>query len=96
MTSPNPPAAPTVTVECFGVPRMLAGAAVPCAGDTLAEIARDLGRHAPTLLGAVLDPATGWLLPGYVFVIDSAFTRDPGATIHPGCAVLLVASAAGG
>ncbi|MFM9105610.1 MAG: hypothetical protein ACKOWF_02790, partial [Chloroflexota bacterium] len=94
---PDPPAlAADVPVECFGVPRLLAGPAVPCRGRTLAELARDLGRQRPALLGPVLDPAAGWLLPGYVFVLDGAFTRDPAAPVRPGAAVLLVAAAAGG
>jgi hypothetical protein len=95
MTTPHA-ATPTFTVECFGVPRLLAGPAVECAGATLTGLARDLGERRPSLRGAVLDPATDWLLPGYVFVVDGQFTRDPDAPLAPGCSVLLVSSAAGG
>jgi molybdopterin converting factor small subunit len=86
-----------VTVELFGVPRLLAGRrVVTAAGCSLAELAGDLLRREPALAGSVLDVATGWLLPGYSFVVDERFTRDQDQPLREGAAVLLVASAAGG
>lgn len=100
---PPPPAHPgpvldpaPVVVECFGVPRLLAGRSIECGGRTLGELAADLARRRPALAGPVLDPATGWLLPGYVFVVEGRFSRDPLLPVGPGAAVLLVAAAAGG
>ena len=91
------PPSPTVTVELFGVPRLLVGArSVAAAGDTLADLAADLVRHSPALAGRVLDVVTGWPLDGYSFVVDEQFTRDRNLPLPPGTSVLLVASAAGG
>jgi len=92
-----PAATPTIPVELFGVPRLVAGErAVDAAGLTLAELAADLLRRQPTLAGRVLDPHTGWPLDGYSFVVDEQFTRDQMHPVHPGTSVLLVSSAAGG
>jgi len=89
--------ATAVEVELFGVPRLLAGRrAVVAAGTTLAEVATDLDRRCPALRGKVLDPATGWLLDGYTFVVDERFTRDPAQPLAPTSTVLLVSSVAGG
>jgi molybdopterin converting factor small subunit len=95
---PEPaPADATVTVELFGVPRLLAGRAIETAHrDTLGELAAALAARCPELVGPVLDEATGWLRAGYTFVVDERFTRDAGYPVGPGAAVLLVASAAGG
>jgi hypothetical protein len=99
-TAPHPQPAspgPTHEVELFGVPRLLAGRTrVPVRGATLTEVAADLARSAPELAGAVIQADTGWLLPGYSFVVDERFTRDPSQPIAPGASILLVASAAGG
>src|SRR3954451_8342038 len=87
---------PTIPVELFGVPRLVAGArSVDAAGDTLAELAADLLRRQPALARRVLDPGPGWLLDGYSFVVDESFTRDHTHPLRPGTSVLLVASAAG-
>jgi hypothetical protein len=97
--SPSHPAIqpPPVTVELFGVPRLLMGARTLTAnGATLAELAADLVRRSPALAGRVLDTCTGWPLDGYSFVVDEQFTRDRDLPLHPGTSVLLVASAAGG
>jgi molybdopterin converting factor small subunit len=88
---------PSVTVELFGVPRLLEGArSISAAGATLADLAADLVRRSPALAGRVLDARTGWPLDGYSFVVDEQFTRDPDLPLHDGISVLLVASAAGG
>jgi hypothetical protein len=81
----------------FGVPRLLAGRThVHVRGVSLAEVAADLARCAPQLAGPVLQPEGGWLLPGYSFVVDERFTRDPSQPVPAGASILLVASAAGG
>lgn len=86
-----------LTVELFGVPRLLAGTRwVEVTGTTLANLAADLVRCSPELAGRVLDAATGWPLSGYSFVVDERFTRDRSLSLPPGTSVLLVASAAGG
>src|SRR4051794_11115202 len=91
-----PPLPPTIPVELFGVPRLVAGSrAVDAAGNTLAELASDLLCRRPDLAGRVLDPYTGWPLDGYSFVVDEQFTRDQTQPLRPGTSVLLVASAAG-
>ena len=88
---------PSVTVELFGVPRLLIGArSLTANGATLAALAADLVQRSPVLAGRVLDACTGWPLDGYSFVVDEQFTRDPDLPLHAGTSVLLVASAAGG
>ena len=88
---------PSITVELFGVPRLLEGArSITAAGATLADLAADLVRRRPGLAGRVLDARTGWPLDGYSFVVDEQFTRDRDLPLHAGTTVLLVASAAGG
>jgi molybdopterin converting factor small subunit len=88
---------PSITVELFGVPRLLEGArSITAAGATLADLAADLVRRSPALAGRVLDAHTGWPLDGYSFVVDEQFTRDRDLPLCAGTSVLLVASAAGG
>jgi molybdopterin converting factor small subunit len=88
---------PSVTVELFGVPRLLEGArSVSAEGATLADLAADLVRRSPSLASRVLDARTGWPLDGYSFVVNEQFTRDRDLPLHAGTSVLLVASAAGG
>src|SRR5215212_2977781 len=97
--SPSHPDTPllSITVELFGVPRLLMGArALTANGATLADLAADLVQRSPVLAGRVLDACTGWPLDGYSFVVDEQFTRDPDLPLHAGTSVLLVASAAGG
>ncbi len=96
--SPCAPVSPSpLTVELFGVPRLLVGArSITASGTTLADLAADLVRQSPALAGRVLDAATGWPLDGYSFVVDEQFTRDRNLPLHAGTSVLLVASAAGG
>jgi molybdopterin converting factor small subunit len=95
VSSPSRP--PTVPVEVFGVPRLLLGTArAEAAGSTLGALAADLAARCPALSGRVLDPETGWLLSGYVFVVDGRFTRDRALPIAPASEVLLVSSVAGG
>ena len=87
----------SITVELFGVPRLLEGArSITAAGTTLADLAADLVRRSPALAGRVLDASTGWPVDGYSFVVDEQFTRDRDLPLHAGTSVLLVASAAGG
>jgi molybdopterin converting factor small subunit len=96
-TAAPPALTPTIPVELFGVPRLVAGArAIDAAGSTLAELAADLLHRQPTLAARVLDPHTGWPLDGYSFVVDEQFTRDRTHPLRPESSVLLVASAAGG
>jgi hypothetical protein len=95
---PQPPSSgPRHEVELFGVPRLLAGRArITVYGVTLAEVAASLAQCEPKLAGPVLQAETGWLLPGYSFVVDERFTRDPSQPVAAGASILLVASAAGG
>lgn len=87
----------TVAVELFGVPRLLTGCrVVEAAGATLLDLAANLAAQHPDLRGRVLAPESGWLLPGYTFVVDDQFTRDPATALRPGASVLLVSSVAGG
>ena len=91
------PPSPSVTVELFGVPRLLVGGrSLTAAGATLADLAADLVRRSPALAGRVLDAKTGWPLDGYSFVVDEQFTRERDLPLHACTSVLLVASAAGG
>jgi molybdopterin converting factor small subunit len=86
-----------LSVELFGVPRLLAGSrAVAASGATLAELAADLMRREPVFAGRVLDPGTGWPLDGYSFVVDEQFTRERATPLRAETTVILVASAAGG
>jgi len=88
---------PSITVELFGVPRLLMGArSITANGATLADLAADLVRRSPALAGRVLDAGTGWPLDGYSFVVDEQVTRDRNLPLKTGTSVLLVASAAGG
>ena len=88
---------PSVTIELFGVPRLLMGTrSITANGATLADLAADLVRRSPALAGRVLDVRTGWPLDGYSFVVDEQFTRDRNLPLKTGTSVLLVASAAGG
>jgi molybdopterin converting factor small subunit len=95
--TPSPIIVPHLTIELFGVPRLLAGRrTAAAAGNTLGELAADLVVRCPPLAGRVLDAASGWPLDGYCFVVDDRFTRDRDCPLHAGSTVLLVASAAGG
>jgi len=86
-----------VEIELFGVPRLLARErSLRVAGATLGEAAADLGACCPALLGTVLDRESGWLLDGYIFVVDERFTRDADRGLTPSSSVLLVSSVAGG
>ena len=68
---------PSITVELFGVPRLLEGArSISAAGATLADLAADLLRRQPAWRVACWMPRTGWPLDGYSFVVDEQFTRD--------------------
>lgn len=96
----DPQSMPTplsLTVELFGVPRLLTSErSVMAAGTTLAELAADLLHRYPTLAGRVLDASDGWLLDGYSFVVAERFTRDRSLPLNDRPSILLVASAAGG
>jgi len=93
---PAPPPG-EVEVELFGVPRVLVGKrSLRVAGGTLGEVATALALACPALTGRVLDAERGWLLGGYIFVVEERFTRDPATPLREGAAVLLVSSVAGG
>lgn len=90
-------AATTVHVELFGVPRLLAGSKeIAVAGETLGALSRALLDACPALAERVIDPRTGWLTEGYMFVVNDRFSRDPTFPVAPGSSVLLVSSVAGG
>ena len=84
--------APSVAAVAAGADLVLVGAV----DDAIADVAADLAQCAPQLTGSVLQADTGWLLPGYSFVVDERFTRDPSQPVIAGASILLVASAAGG
>jgi molybdopterin converting factor small subunit len=87
----------TVRVELFGIPQLLTGRRqVEVPGRTLREVAGALAQQFPALAGSVVDPATGWLNGGYLFVVDGRFTRDPSCRVGPESSVLLVSAQAGG
>jgi hypothetical protein len=86
-----------IEVELFGVPRLLAGTpSLRADGETLAELTAALGARCPSLIGPVIDRDTGWLLPGYTYVVGERFTTDQTCALDALSAVLLVSSAAGG
>ncbi|MDQ3044372.1 MAG: thiamine biosynthesis protein ThiS [Chloroflexota bacterium] len=86
-----------IEVEFFGVPRVLVGErSLRVTGKTLEEVATALALACPALVGRVLDAERGWLLGGYIFVVEERFTRDPATRVRDGAAVLLVSSVAGG
>lgn len=87
----------TVRVELFGTPQLLTGRRqVEVTGRTLREVAEALAREFPVLAGPVIDPVTGWLNGGYVFVVDGRFTRDASQPVSSQSSVLLVSAQAGG
>jgi molybdopterin converting factor small subunit len=92
-----PIAGTEIEVELFGVPRLLVGQrSLAVAGTTLRELAAGLATRGAPLVGPVIDPATGWLVDGYIFVVDEVFTRDPSRVLSPASTVFLVSSVAGG
>jgi molybdopterin converting factor small subunit len=87
----------SVEIEFFGVPRVVTGErSVLVTARTLGEVAEQLGRAYPALLGTVLDRTSCWLLSGYTFVVDDCFSRDPEKVVTAGVPVFLVSSVAGG
>jgi molybdopterin converting factor small subunit len=87
----------SIEVELFGVPRLITGErSVRVTAQTLGEVAKELGRVYPALLGRVIDQSDCWLLNGYTFVVGDCFTRDRETAVKEGVAVLLVSSVAGG
>jgi hypothetical protein len=87
----------TVRVELFGIPQILTGRwLVEVPGRSLGEIAEVLAQEFPVLVGPVIDPQTGWLNGGYLFVVDGRFTRDVAHPVGPQSTVLLVSAQAGG
>ena len=86
-----------IEVELFGVPRLLAGKpSLRAAGETLADLTAALGTRCPSLIGLVIDRETGWLHPGYTYVVGERFTTDRAVALDARTPVLLVSSAAGG
>jgi molybdopterin converting factor small subunit len=87
----------SIEVELFGVPRLITGQrSVRVTAQTLGEVAQELGRVYPVLLGKVIDRSDLWLLNGYTFVVGDTFTRDRETAVEGSVAVLLVSSVAGG
>jgi hypothetical protein len=86
-----------IVIELFGVPRLLAGRySLQAEGSNLADIVAELGAICPSLVGPVIDRDTGWLCPGYVFVVGDRFTTNRESQLDASTPVLLVSSAAGG
>lgn len=87
----------SVRVEFFGLPQLLTGRrSIVVAARTLSEVAQALVRECPALGGPVIDPGSGWLNNGYLFVVDGRFTRDASHAVGPESTVLLVSAQAGG
>lgn len=103
--TPKPPtsgeaAAMVVTVELFGMPRLLAderAVALPWRpGLTLGDVPALLATACPALAGRVAD-AMGTLAGGLVFNLGGRdFVRDPVTPLHAGDRLLLLSSDPGG
>ena len=84
-------------MEFFGVPRLLVGRrSLRVSGHTCGEVVSALGNVAPSLIGPAIDRDSGWLLDGYMLVVDEVFSRDPHRSLRDASSVLLVSSVAGG
>jgi hypothetical protein len=89
-----------ITVELFGVPRLLAGIgrvdlSLPPGADLRAILGALAVRH-PRLAGDVVAP-DGGLIEGYVLNLDGReFVRDLGRRPRAGDRILLLAASAGG
>ncbi len=93
-------AALVVTVELFGMPRLLAGERAVTlawrAGLTVGDVPAQLVDACPALVGRVAD-ATGALAGGLVFNLGGRnFVRDPATPLRAGDRLLLLSADAGG
>ena len=98
-------AAPTqstpVTVELFGVARLLANTkevslSLPQAA-TLSQVCQALALEHPVLLGRVINPDRSSLSSGYACNINGLeFVKNPNARINPGDKVFILSADAGG
>ena len=94
------PVAAPVTVELFGMPRLVAGEreiAVPWrAGLTLADLPARLVEACPGLAPRILGEAGG-LADGLAFNLNGRdFVRDPATALHAGDHLLLLSADPGG
>jgi hypothetical protein len=92
--------APRVTVELFGMPRLVAGGReIVIAWHpnlTLSDLPARLVEACPLLAGRVLD-AAGGLATGLAFNLNGrAFVRDPSTALRPGDRLLLLSADPGG
>jgi molybdopterin converting factor small subunit len=90
-----------ITVELFGVARLVAGTravtlpAPSCS--TLADVVQALAAQLPALVGPVIAPDRRSLTPGYILNLNGRdFVPDLAREVQAGDAVLLIAAAAGG
>ena len=90
-------ASPSITLELFGMPRVIAGTdRAEVSGASLREILDQAVTRYPGLASHLLDAETGWLNGGYTFVVNGAFTSDPEHPVPPNSDVFLVSKASGG
>jgi molybdopterin-guanine dinucleotide biosynthesis protein A/molybdopterin converting factor small subunit len=91
----------SVTVELFGVPRLLAktreiSLSLPAAA-TLSDVLAALAARLPVLAGRVIDAQKSALSSGYACNVNGLqFVRNPAARINPGDKIFIVAADAGG
>lgn len=91
----------SVTVELFGVPRLLAktkevSLSLPEAA-TLSDVFSALAERLPVLSGRVIDARNHALSSGYACNVNGlAFVRNAAARVHPGDRIFIVAADAGG
>jgi molybdopterin-guanine dinucleotide biosynthesis protein A len=91
----------SVTVELFGVPRLLAktkevSLSLPEAA-TLSDVFSALAERLPVLSGRVIDARSHALSSGYACNVNGlAFVRNTAARVHPGDKIFILAADAGG
>jgi molybdopterin-guanine dinucleotide biosynthesis protein A len=95
------PASNSVTVELFGVARLLAktrSIALPLPVDaSLAGVVAALAEKLPVLVGRVIDPAGAALVNGYACNINGLnFIRNPSAKVNAGDTIFILSADAGG
>jgi molybdopterin converting factor small subunit len=93
-------APPVVTVELFGLPRLLAGGRVLTlpwrTAMTLAELPAALAEACPVLRGVVVDES-GALVAGHAVNLNGRdFVRDPSTPIRAGDHILVLSADPGG
>lgn len=86
-----------ITVELFGMPRVVAGTrSIQATGTYLGDVLQSAIERDPNLRNHITDENGTWLNPGYTFVVDGQFTNDPNTQVTPESDILLVARASGG